>query len=689
MRQNAVKYLFSAFLALFLILLIYSSRNAGITCDEILHYKHSVSVFNYFASLGEDKSALNTPVTHLKHYGQSFDNLVTIFIKWFDIEDVYGFRHFMGSVAGWLIVLITAVFAVWLSGYRTGFIVIILFALSPGFIGHMHNNLKDIPFALGYIAGTFYTMKVLSADGKPSPADILCLTLSMALCISIRAGGLILICYLFMFLILKCIYRYYSGNVKPDPGRIWNLSITLIAASIAAVILSISLWPYALQDPLKNIIESYRVMAQFPETFRQTFEGKNEWSNLMPWYYLLKSMAISIPLIVLAGLLIFIFFFKNVYNSGRALIHGFMIFTLLFPIAFVIFEDSNLYSSWRQFLFLYPGIILLSAAGYNNLLNYIKTKYLLFAFAGAIAFLSFHPLKFMIENHPYWYLYYNQFVGGLKGAYGNYETDYYYVSQTEAAEWLMGYLEEKKRSGDIKVGASSSIEWSFRKKPWIVASYFRYEERSMHEWDYAIAVNRYIPLSRLKNGTWPPGNAIKVIYADEVPVCAVLERKTHADYLGYNALMQCRIKEALGYFNEALKSGEQDEMIFYNFARALYADGQFGKADSLLKKGLELNPEFEPALMYLGNIAKTFNRMDEAARYYKELIGINRKYFEAYVELAELTAEKDVMKARSLLRDCLVLNPGYEPAIKLLADTYRVSDPDVADKYDKLLEIVK
>ena len=60
-----------------------------------------------------------------------------------------------------------------------------------------------------------------------------------------------------------------------------------------------------------------------------------------------------------------------------------------------------------------------------------------------IVLLSVHPLKFMIANPPYFYLYYNQFVGGLKGAYANYETDYYYVSQTEASEWLIDYLKDK------------------------------------------------------------------------------------------------------------------------------------------------------------------------------------------------------------------------------------------------------
>ena len=65
--------------------------------------------------------------------------------------------------------------------------------------------------------------------------------------------------------------------------------------------------------------------------------------------------------------------------------------------------------------------------------------------------LAVHPVKFMISNHPYHYLYYNQLVGGLKGAYANYETDYYYVSQTEASEWLLNYLKSNKVTTKIKV----------------------------------------------------------------------------------------------------------------------------------------------------------------------------------------------------------------------------------------------
>jgi len=685
MKGNPVKYLFSCLLGLLLIVMVISSRKAGITCDEILHYKHSLSVYNYFASHGNDLSALETPETHLKYYGQSYDNLVTIIIKLSGVEDVYGFRHIMSALAGWLVVLVTSLFAVWLKDYRSGIMVVVLFAISPGFIGHSWNNLKDIPFALGYIGGLYYIMKVIFSEERQAFRDLAGLTLSIAFCISIRPGGMILICYLFLFLFLYRLYRFYQEGIKTHVASVLKELVLFSALSAAAVLLSTILWPFALQNPLRNIVESYRVMEHFPSTFRQIFEGKNEWSDLMPWYYLIKSMAITIPLIVIAGSLLFILYIKKVVYSGKGMIYAFLTFTLVFPVVFVIIKESNLYSSWRQFLFLYPVIIILASAGYHFMAESIGSKSLLIVITGAMIFLAIHPVRFMIRNHPYSYIYYNQLVGGLRGAFGNYETDYYYVSQTEAAGWLIRYLEEKNITGRVKIGASSPIGWSFRNKPWIETSYFRYEERSMYDWDYAVAVNRYIPPFRLKNGTWPPGNSIKIIYADSIPVCAILERKSRNDYLGCTALNAGRVKDAIRYFSQ-VPDDDGDEMIFYNFARALYDDGQFLKADSLLHKALVMNPEFEPALMFLGNIEKTRGRKAAAADYYRAVIRVNRKYFEAYVELAGLEAEKDILKAREIIRDCLTLNPRYRPAISMLAGTYRLSDPEVAAKYDKLLE---
>jgi len=687
MKETRLKYSFFVSAAILLILMLLASRDAGISCDEVLHYDHSVTVYNYFATHGADQSALNTPVSFLKYYGQSFDNLVTIFTRWFKVDDVYKFRHIMCTIAGWLTILLTALFAIWLSGYKAGILTLFLFAVSPTFIGHTQNNLKDIPFALGYIASTYYTLRFLVSGRKISLRVISALTLSIGFTISIRAGGLLMICYLFLFFFLYYLSAYFRER-KLDYTEIRIKLIWIISISLVAYFLSILLWPYALQNPLKNVIESYKVMAHYPLTFRQIFEGKVEWSDFMPWYYIPRSMAITIPVLVLSGLLLFAFFGRGIFKNGKAFQYFMVVFTIFFPLFFVIYEKSNLYSSWRQFLFLYPPLVLLAAIGFSSYFERIKGKYFIWSAIVVMVVLSFHPVQFMIKNNSYFYLYYNQFVGGLKGAYANYETDYYYVSQSEASDWLINYLKEKNISKPVKVKATYSVKWQFRNHPEIETSYFRYVERSLYDWDYAIVVNRYISPYQLINKIWPPKNAIHIIYADKIPICAVIARKTKDDYSGYIALSEGRNEEALNFYSKVISVDSMDEMIFYNFAAALYNDGQYQKADSVLKKGLEINPDFEPILMYLGNIARVNNRNEEAIRYYEKVISANKKYFEAYVGLAGLIIESDVLRARALLRNCITMSPRYKPAISALADTYRESNPDIAKKYDELANTI-
>lgn len=495
-----------------------------------------------------------------------------------------------------------------------------------------------------------------------------------------------MICYLFLFFFICLGYRYFS-NGRIDWSDNWGKLMILILIAGASFFLSILLWPFGLQAPVKNMFASLHFMSHFPGTFREIFEGRTEWSDFMPWYYLLKYMAITIPVVVLAGTLVFVPFIKRTVSNGKTLAWLFLVFTIVFPILFVIIERPNIYSGWRQFIFLYPPLILIAATGFNYTIDLFKNRYATWIIFAFVFILSIHPVSYMAANKGFLYLYYNQFTGGLKGAYGNYETDYYYTGQTEASKWLINYLETNKIDS-AKVIATFPVDWQFRNIPSVKTSYCRYEERSQFDWDYAIITNRYIPPFMLKARSWPPPDAIHIIYADSIPVCAVLERKSKEDFLGYNSLEEHRSSDAILHFTEALKIDNSDEMIFYNFARALYNEGEFLKADSALKKGLEINPVSEPILMYLGNISAARKDTVSAEKYYKELINVNRKYFDAYIELAKLTEGKDVQKARQLLRSCLYIKPDFKPAIKALADTYRKSDPEIAGEYDKLVNSI-
>ena len=688
MGEKKLKLIFYLLAFLMLAAMLMISRDAGISGDEEVHYKQSEMVYNYFASSGVDQSALHTPQTHLQYYGQAFDNLVTFLIKWFHIEDIYGFRHLMCSISGWLTILITALFAAYLAGYGAAILVLILFAVSPTFLGHSQNNLKDIPFALAYISSVFYSLKLVFAERKPSKKTIILLILSLAFSFGIRPGGLLSIFYFGLFAILKLAVDWLNNHQR-DMSVVKRKLLLYFGIALAGYLLGLATWPYALQNPLLNTWKSYQVMTHFPTTVRQIFEGRFDWSDFLPWYYLPKYMLITIPLVVFAGLTAFFLNTQKKYTFNQKFQLLLVGFTILFPVVFVILKQSNLYGSWRHFLFIYPGFILISALGVKAFWTRFHQKFVRIGAIAVLLVLIMHPLKFMAVNHPYYYLYYNQLTGGLKGAYAKYETDYYYHSMRSGAEWLQKYLKNKPHKDTVTVGANFPIQWYFRNTQHVGFVYFPYQERSSYDWDYAIVANSYISPWQLDRKMWPPANTIHTVLVDGVPVCAVIERLTKDDLTGIQELEMGNYIKSAFLFQNATRLDPQNEMICYKFAVALQNSGQTEQAEKILQKCLTINPDYEQALVLAGDIALQEKDTVKAIASYEQTIRANRKYFSVYPKLARIYTETNTGKARNVLKDCLKLNPKYKPAIQMLADTYRKSEPGVAAKYDELMNKLK
>lgn len=688
MQENRLKIVFWILATIMLAALLWISRDAGISGDEEVHYLHSEMVYNYFSTGGQDESSIDTPKTHLQYYGQMFDNLVTFMIHWFGIDDIYGFRHLMSSFSGWLTIVVTALFAAYFAGYGAALFVLLLFAISPTFLGHSQNNLKDIPFALAYIGSVYFSLKLVYGEGKLSVQTIVLLILSIAFAIGIRVGGILVVFYLGLFMFLKAAWDGIKRK-SLDWKQVRKLLILFGVISLSGYLLGLVAWPYALQNPLLHPWKSFQVMTSFPTTVRQIFEGRFEWSDYLPWYYLPKYMAITFPLVVFAGLGVFIFNPKKNFPEEQKIQLLLVIFTILFPIVFVLLQGSNLYGSWRHFLFVYPGIILLAALGFHSFFIKFKQPLVRMATIALLLVLSFHPLKFMASNHPYYYLYYNQLVGGLKGAYGNYETDYYYHSMREGAEWLKQHLQNETAGSPIIVGGNFPVQWYFRNEPNIEFVYIPYQTRSNYNWDYAIIANSYIPPSQLKDKTWPPDNTIHTVMADGIPICAVIKRLSKDDMEGLHVLKKGDNIKSAHLLQKAMEVDPQNEWIYYKFAEALSSQNRNEEAVQMLEKSLEINPQFEPALMMLGVQALISDEKEKAASFFKKVIAANRKYMDAYIQLAAIYSETNVDLSRKVLKDCLKVHSCYKPAIQALADTYRKSAPEVARKYDELINTLK
>ena len=158
---------FVAVAALGLIGMLLMSVDAGMSGDEHFHTEQAANVYNYYATLGQDSTAaVVTPDYNLPYYGQSVDNLAYFITKTFGIEDEYGTRHIVNSIFGWLAMLFTALIAYRIGGWRAAVITFVLIFLSPRFMGHSFNNLKDLPLATGMAFGVYCLVRFLQEFPK-------------------------------------------------------------------------------------------------------------------------------------------------------------------------------------------------------------------------------------------------------------------------------------------------------------------------------------------------------------------------------------------------------------------------------------------------------------------------------------------------------------------------------------------
>lgn len=671
------------------------SLNAGISGDEPVHYKHGEYVYNYFASLGEDKSAINTPQTNLKYYGQSLDNISYALVKWLDINQPYKFRHILSSIVGWLTILFAGLLARLIGGYSAGILTIIFLFISPVFLGHSFNNLKDIPFAFSYIFFLYYLIKFLKEFPKPTIKSAIFVSLGIAIAISIRAGGLMLIVYLLLFSTIQYIITNTSSPVEKTIINKKGLRILLllILISVAGYFAGLLLWPYALQNPISHPIESMGAMTRYEVNIRQLFEGQLIWSADIPWYYIPKYFFITNPLIVLLGGLVFTIFMRSfLVDKTIKSIFIYLAFALIFPLVFVIISKSNLYGGWRHLLFIYPVFVIFSSAGYIYLIRTLKSDlFKIFIFLLVVGGIIL-PVRHIINNHPYEYIYFNEFAGGVNNSYSRYETDYYYHSMAEASEWLKEHLSEETQLNKykIRIGLNFQPDIYFPEKSEnIEAAYIRYYTRGSNEWDYAIFCVSYIHPFQLKNNIWPPENTIYSVKVDDKTICAVLSRISTDDFDGIKLYNKKDYEGAVELLTKAVNKDPANEQALIYLSKSYSGLRNFKKSKEVILKCLDLCPDLEQAIQVLGLISYDQAEYHNAIKVFTRNTEFNNRYSKSWEYLGYCYSKiNNIKKAIYNLQKALSINSSNTIAGKALVELLiKSGNIEEAEKYRRLLKL--
>jgi len=131
----------------------------------------------------------------------------------------------------------------------------------------------------------------------------------------------------------------------------------------------------------------------------------------------------------------------------RLAVGGLLAFAILFPPLYAIIKRSPLYDGLRHFLFLVPTLTVIAGVTTATILRWVaaRSRVASAGMATLVVAWSVRMLLVMIAIHPHQYLWFNQVIGGLPGAFLRYDTDYYGNTYKEGYASLREHLWETER----------------------------------------------------------------------------------------------------------------------------------------------------------------------------------------------------------------------------------------------------
>ena len=436
-------------LSLLLLAMLWLSRDYGVTYDELAQQEYGQHVYEFFASGFKNRDAFT--YVNLYLYGGLFDGLAVLAQKkllWMDLYDV---RHLLNALVGWIGYVYVFRLGSAIGGRVTGWLSLALLLISPMYFGQIANNPKDIPFASFYVASVYYIILVLRECPRPSIKTLSKLVAAIALAINMRVGGILLICYFEMALGLFVLHEIWQVKRFDLP----KLKRVLLAAAICPLLivpLGTIGWPWAQWQPLIRPFIALTQMSRFGDwNGILRFNGRLIEAINVPWTYVPVWFAATTPFIAMFGLVLGLL---ELRHSNRRWEIMLLVFTAVFPVAYVIAKHSVLYNGVRHFLFTYPPLVVVAAYGLTHTIQIAVSRsgtpqLIKIGACILLAMSAYDPVAFSVRNHPNEVVYFNPSVGGATGAYKRFDLDYWGNCQKQAMRWLSET--SKQNQSEIKV----------------------------------------------------------------------------------------------------------------------------------------------------------------------------------------------------------------------------------------------
>ncbi|MCB0523223.1 MAG: tetratricopeptide repeat protein [Lewinellaceae bacterium] len=668
-------------IALFgLLVLLFLSLGSGINADDKFQVDYSQKLLDYYGSFGKDTSALNISAGNMHLYGGFFEVVTGA------VNNVLGFtpdelayhqiRHASSAALGWVAMLCAALFAGLIAGRRAGIITLIIMLVSPRFVGDSLMNPKDIPFAAGYIMAIYNMAAVFDKLKNPGRWNLAGLVAGLGIALGIRAGGLLSFAILAMIAGLHFLLK--NGMLRAFSNRkaLTKYALVTIGVAAAGYVFALLFWPYALQDPLHNPFVALSKFSELEVNIRVLFEGENVMSDSTPWNYALKWIVYTIPLLTLIGFAGGLLLINRLFKNYQPLWVYLALFAAIFPVFYVMYKNSVIHDGWRHLTFAYPPMCVVAALFWNEVFNMLPKKQAVqYSAYGVTGLMALIPAAFIVSNPAMPYVYFNELKGGISGAYGKFETDYWGISIRQGLEWM-------EKEGIIgpnmqeTVVIATNMYYSAKQLTAkygdnVKVRYLRWERRCDEAWDYALYPTRFIYGTTLQKGMWPPDNAIHTIEAGGVPILAILKDNGKNCALGMASLKVNDIENAIKYLKAEVENVPDNDLAWANLGQAYLNAGMLEESKGAAEKALEISPNDIQANNLVG--IYFLNKNDAAAAKSQFELAIKREPSNAtaWYFLGDLARTSgDNQTALNNLMKAIQVAPRFKPAYEMSAQIY-------------------
>ena len=349
------------------------------------------------------------------------------------IEKLY-FNHFLYFIVFQIGVVSIYFLALRWVSRTAAFGTALLFNTQPILSGHAFMNSKDVVFMSLMVASAAVSLWMVDRGGKSFQAtghplsdgirsffreflygDVWLAGLLLGFASAVRVAAPLIGVIVIVIILLSRKYRVFPR---------------FFAFGLIAFCSMIVFWPYLWLAPIERIMGSISISTYYPDVHMTLFQGMLFDAKDIPRSYLPVLLAVQLTETTLLLILVGAFPFLRIIHWDLVAL---VLIWFVLPVAVVILAQVHLYNNFRQFFFILPPLFFISGLGLDWLFTIFRrpaTRYL-------IIFLALLPgLYANIRLYPYQYVYYNQLVGGVSGAFRNFDLDYWNLAFREAQLYL-------------------------------------------------------------------------------------------------------------------------------------------------------------------------------------------------------------------------------------------------------------